>query len=101
MLQKHTYFATGWTVFQGITFSLLFREQRKINLFILPFSVSLSAFVQRSNDLASLCYFFNVLHDLWKIRIKMFSPSQFFFICTTVNTSLFTHVHPPLLFVKS
>lgn len=34
MLQKHTYFATGWTVFQGmITFSLLFREQRKINLF--------------------------------------------------------------------
>lgn len=34
MLQKHTYFATGWTVFQHmITFSLLFREQRKINLF--------------------------------------------------------------------
>ena len=47
MLQKHTYFATGWTVFQGITFSLLFREQRKINVFILPFSVSLSAFVTK------------------------------------------------------
>ena len=55
-----------------ITFSLLFRGQRRINSFD-SFTVWCFIFClcnKEATILSSLWYFFNVLHDLWKIRMN-------------------------------
>ena len=96
MLQKHTYFATGWTVFQGITFSLLFREQRKINVFILPFSVSLSAFVTKKQWFGFIVLFLQC--SPWPIENKnqdVFSISVFLYMYNCQQVFIYTYTSTP------
>ena len=76
-----------------ITFSLLFRGQRRINSFD-SFTVWCFIFClcnKEATILSSLWYFFNVLHDLWKIRMKTFSLSIFLYTHTCQHIFIFIH----------